>query len=302
MSTKQNTCALNSAFNKISAAPSTNAGMANPFNRCLHLPASSTRKRYILIFVDLFTRYPEAFALLYVNGTALGNHLVNDIVCRHGCPSQILCDNASYNVKGYFKQVCDKFGIKLSPVLEYHPEANGVAESKVKALKSLLRSLVQRYDDWEDCLPESLFAYRASFQPTISASPFYLNHGREAVSPTKLHSDIQNMTNSLTDAQHNLDLISRMGSTFKFTSQNLERSQAKLARADQLPSYYNVGDHVNLFLPVLHVDESIAFKKYWKGPYVVISKINPVIFRIKRMNDDSDVQDVYANRLKKAYV
>ena len=146
----------------------------------LHLPVSSTRKRYILIFVDLFTRYPKAFALLYVNGTALGNHLVNDIICRHGCPSQILCDNASYNVEGYLKQVCDKFGIKLSPVLEYHPEANGVAESKVKALKSLLRSLVQRYDDWEDRLPESLFAYRASFQPTISASPFYLNHaGKE---------------------------------------------------------------------------------------------------------------------------
>ena len=172
-------------------------------------------------------------------------------------------------MKGYFKQVCDKFGIKLSPVLEYHPEANGVAESKVKALKSLLRSLVQRYDDWEDRLPESLFAYHASFQSTISASPFYLNHGREAVFPSKLHSDIQNMTNSLTDAQHNLDLISRMGSTFKFTSQNLERSQAKLARADQLPPYYNVGDHVRLFSPVLHVDESIAFKKYWKRPYVV---------------------------------
>ena len=213
-----------------------------------------------------------------------------------------MCDNASYNVKGYFKQVCDKFGIKLSPVLEYHPEANGVAESKVKALKSLKCSLVQRYDDWEDRLPESLFAYRASFQPTISASPFYLNHGREAVFPAKLHSDIQNMTNSLTDAQHNLDLISRMSSTFKFTSQNLERSQAKLARADQLPSYYNVGDHVRFFSPVLHVDESIAFKKYWKGPYIVISKINPVVFRIKRMNGDSDVQDVYVKCLKKAYV
>ena len=51
------------------------------------------------------------------------------------------------------------------------------------------------------------------------------------------------LTNSLTaaHAQHNLDikyLISRMGSTLKFTSQNLERSQAILAKADQLPSYY----------------------------------------------------------------
>ena len=87
-----------------------------------------------------------------------------------------------YNVKGCFKQVGNKFGVKLSPDLEYHHEANGVAESKVKALKSLelLHSLVQRDDDWKNCLPdlELLFAYQALFQPTISALPFYLNHDR----------------------------------------------------------------------------------------------------------------------------
>ena len=54
-------------------------------------------------------------------------------------------------------------GIKLFPVLKYHPEANGVVESKVKALKSLLRLLVQCYYNWEDCLPVSLFDYQASF-------------------------------------------------------------------------------------------------------------------------------------------
>ena len=54
-------------------------------------------------------------------------------------------------------------GIKLFPVLKYHPEENGVVESKVKALKSLLRLLVQCYYNWEDCLPVSLFDYQASF-------------------------------------------------------------------------------------------------------------------------------------------
>ena len=70
------------------------------------------------------------------------------------------------------------------------------------------------------------------------------------------------MANLLIDTQHYLDLISSMGSTFKFIPQNLERSLAKLAREDQPPSYLNVGDRVSFFLPVLHVDDSVAFKKY----------------------------------------
>ena len=167
----------------------------------LHLPASNTAKKYIVIFVDLFTRYPEAFAMLHANGTTLGKHLIKHIICRHGCPSQILCDNASYNVKGYFKELCDKFSIQLSAVAEYHPEANGVAESKVKAIKNLLRSLVEENDDWESRLPEALFAYRATFNPTISASPFFLNHGREPTFPNKLQMQLDNTVHVFSNGQ-----------------------------------------------------------------------------------------------------
>ena len=105
----------------------------------------------------------------------------------------------------------------------------------MKALKSLLRSLVKEHDDWEQHLPEALFAYRATFNPTVSASPFFLNHGREPVFPNKIQSQLENITNSVTDAQHHLDLVSHMGSTFRFTAQNLARAQAKLANPAEIP-------------------------------------------------------------------
>jgi len=54
-------------------------------------------------------------------------------------------------------------GNNTSDNWKYHPGENGVVESKVKALKSLLRLLVQCYYNWEDCLPVSLFHYQASF-------------------------------------------------------------------------------------------------------------------------------------------
>ena len=66
------------------------------------------------------------------------------VVLKHGCPVQLITDNASYYVKGNFPQLCKILGIKLSPVTAYHPQANGIAESKVKALKHIIRALVKK--------------------------------------------------------------------------------------------------------------------------------------------------------------
>ena len=70
--------------------------------------------------------------------------MVKQVICRHGCPAVLICDNASYYVKSEFPKLCQTLGIRAAPVTAYHPEANGIAEAKVKALKLLLRSLVKK--------------------------------------------------------------------------------------------------------------------------------------------------------------
>ena len=81
----------------------------------MHLP-SSNRNKYILIIVDLFTRWPEAFALPSVNGTNLVNCMLK-VMSREGFIRQLLCDNASYNVGNEFSAFCKRDGIKLSQCL-----------------------------------------------------------------------------------------------------------------------------------------------------------------------------------------
>ena len=78
-------------------------------------------------------------------------------------------------------------GIQLTPVTAYHPQANGIAETKVKALKSLLRNLVKsNYFDWDQYIPLALFAFHTSYNNTIGMSPFLVNHGYEANLPGQL--------------------------------------------------------------------------------------------------------------------
>ena len=92
-----------------------------------------------------------------------------------------------------------------------------------------------------------------------------------------------------------------MGTTFKFTAQNLAQAQAKLVHPTNMPEFFKTGDKVHLFSPVLHKNERLALKKKWSGPFEIVKKIKPVIFRIKRLNNDTDIQDVYVKRLKKAH-
>jgi len=110
--------------------------------------------KWVLIIVDTFSRWIEAVALSQVNGISVSETLVHQVICRHGCPSTLICDNASYYVHGEFPRLCQSMGIRAAPVAAYHPEANGIAEAKVKALKLLLRSLVQsEHKHWDKFLP-----------------------------------------------------------------------------------------------------------------------------------------------------
>ena len=150
----------------------------------MHLSESNSGNTWILIFVDTFSCFIEAVPLASVNGHSVGETLVHQIVCRHGCPSTLICDNASYYVHGEFPKLCQILGIRAAPVAAYHPEANGIAEAKVKALKMLIRSLVKTENkQWDKFLPFALFAFNTSYNNQTGFTPFFVNHGFEANLP-----------------------------------------------------------------------------------------------------------------------
>ena len=91
----------------------------------------------------------------------MSNEISSLIYC---CPYQLITDNASHYVDRSFPKLCNVLGIKLTPVTAYHPQANGIAESKVKALESLIRSLVKKhFSDWDEFLPYTIFLFNTSF-------------------------------------------------------------------------------------------------------------------------------------------
>ena len=51
--------------------------------------------RYILVFTDALTKWPEIFALKSIEPSVIAEYLVNEIIARHGAPSCLLSDRGA---------------------------------------------------------------------------------------------------------------------------------------------------------------------------------------------------------------
>ena len=76
------------------------------------------------------------------------------------------------------------FEIKRSHTTAYHPEGDGMVERLNKSLLQLLRTYIQRQDDWEKHLPLVLYAYQIATHSLTGTSPFLLLYGRQSISST----------------------------------------------------------------------------------------------------------------------
>ena len=62
--------------------------------------------------------------------------------------------------------------------MAYHPQGNGMFKRFNRFLLQLLRSYVDKQDDWERYVPLVLYVYRTSIHLSTGVPPFLLMYGR----------------------------------------------------------------------------------------------------------------------------
>lgn len=62
----------------------------------LILPVSSDGYKYLLLFVESLTRFPEAFVLKNQTAETVADVLYDQIICRYGCPRYLVSDRARF--------------------------------------------------------------------------------------------------------------------------------------------------------------------------------------------------------------
>jgi transposase InsO family protein len=138
------------------------------------------KNRYLLIFIDNFSKYVEAFPIPDVSAETFARVYATQIIARHGSGSTLITDRGRSFTSAFFKETCKILGIKKVETSAYHAMSNG----RVERFHRVLHDSMSHYIDstgtnWDVVLPFFLMAYRTTPHSTTKYSHFYLLHGPE---------------------------------------------------------------------------------------------------------------------------
>lgn len=128
--------------------------------------------RYVVVFMDYLTKWPEAYATS--DQTAKTNStFVEQIVCHHGIPQELLSDRGQNFLSTLMQEVCRLLQVKKLNTSGYHPQTDGLVEKFNSTLIEMIAKCASDKPlDWDTRLPYLLFAYRSSAQESTCESSF----------------------------------------------------------------------------------------------------------------------------------
>lgn len=249
---------------------------------CLHLdilgpfPISSSGNKYILIIIDQFTRWVEAFPVPDQGAETAARRLVYDFIARFGAPLELHTDQGRNFESALFQSVCKLLQITKTRTTPYHPASNGQVERFNRTLLQMIRCYVdQNQKNWDEHLPLLTSAYRSSRHAVTGFTPNRLMFGREVHQPQ----DIQCGTAELkSDRMETADFLYNLEEGLK-EAQDTAREHLRIAQERQKKTYnvrarehsYNVGDLVYVKDDTKKKGQSPKLQAPWTGPLIVLS-------------------------------
>jgi transposase InsO family protein len=142
--------------------------------------------RYLLTFIDHFSRNPEVIPLPQQDAPTVARALVTEIFSRLGCPRTIASDRGTNFISELFKEMCKLLQVKRINSTSFNPQMQGQVEKFHLGLNQSMSHYVNKYrNDWDQFVNYALMAHRAVPHSTTRYSPFYLLYGREMRLPAE---------------------------------------------------------------------------------------------------------------------
>ena len=129
-----------------------------------------------MVVQDYFTKWAEAILLKNQTAPLITEALVK-LCCTFGLPDIIHSDQGRAFESLLLRHTLDAFGMKKSRTTAYHPQGDGMVERFNWSLLQLLRTYVEKEDDWERHLCLALLAYRTAMHSSTGVSPFAMMFG-----------------------------------------------------------------------------------------------------------------------------
>ena len=192
-----------------------------------HLEKSRGGYEYILVIVDHFTRYAQAYATQNKSAKTVADKLYNDFILRYGFPSKIHHDQGGEFENKLFSRLEQLCNISHSRTTPYHLQGNGQVERFNHTLISMLQTLPESYkSNWKEHLNKVVHAYNCSRNDSTGYLPFYLLFGHHPQLPVDLVFDIDLSSDYQSYPAYVLIWKTAMEEAYKLASKKSQESGA----------------------------------------------------------------------------
>lgn len=273
------------------------------------LPKTKNGNMYIVVATEYLTKWPEARALSNAKAASVVSFFYEDIICRHGCPKEILTDRGVHFVNEMLNSLCDELGVKHKLSTAYHPQTNGLVERFNRTLcETLAKFANENKDDWDTYISSALFAYRVKRHNTTRHEPFYLMYGRNVTLPIEFKIPIEEPVQGEDDLQD--DLLKRMQViSGKITEDRLvtqdriyKEQQKQKQRHDKnlKEENFKIGDLVLLYKSRLRGKKKL--EERWTGPYYVHEILGNGAYKLRTTDGKVLKVPINSERLKRYHI
>ena len=106
--------------------------VGGPFERIgvdvLQLTPTQNGNKYAVVFMDYLTKWPEVFAVPNQSAETIAELLVENLICRHGVPKELLSDRGANFLSDLVTEICHLTGVRKINTSAYHPQSDGMVE------------------------------------------------------------------------------------------------------------------------------------------------------------------------------
>ncbi|PFX28342.1 Gypsy retrotransposon integrase-like protein 1 [Stylophora pistillata] len=114
------------------------------------LPETNKGNKFVAVVVDMYTKWPEAYALPDQEAETVAHAVMDNFICRFGCPRGVLSD-----------------------------QGHNFESRTFRGVTNIITKIAEEQKQWDQHLPKVLLALRASTHETTGFSPGMLMFGRE---------------------------------------------------------------------------------------------------------------------------
>ena len=151
------------------------------------LPETEHGNKYLLIAMDYFSKWPEAYPLPNQEAITVAKVLVNEFFCRFGIPLELHSDQGRNFESNVFQEVCRLLHIKKTRTTPLHPQSDGMVERLNRTIEAQLAIFArENQTDWDFHIPFLLMAYRSAVHDTTKCTQADLMFGRNLRLPIDL--------------------------------------------------------------------------------------------------------------------